>query len=194
MAPEKSPRTKTQTLSLRLDPKTRFVLEFLAKLKQQSITTIVENAIKRAGAQGQLNPLHEKSKIWRDFWDVSEGVRQMLLLAEKDFPSDYEDDELRDFIKMHIEFFSETYELSNPDRINVAILWPNIEHYLSMWHETRRNDPWQAGLAMAAALAAAKVEPPEWPREKKEPPEPKKRDFGGGGGSFGKEVDDEIPF
>jgi len=191
MAPEKPPRTKTQTLSLRLDPKTRFVLEFLAKLNGQSITTVVENAIKRAGAEGQVDPFADNSKIWRDFWDVSEGARQMLLLAEDEFPSDYGDDELRDFIQMHIEFFSETYELANPDRINLTILWPNIEHYLSMWHETRRNDPWQAGLEMAEALAAAKVDPPDWPRATKEPPEPKNTSFGG---SFDKEIDDEIPF
>ena len=107
MPSEKRQKAKTQTLSLRLDPKTRFVLEFLAKLNRQSITTVVGNAIRQAGEIGTLESFGEDSKTWRDFWDVSDGVRNMLLLAEKRFPSDYEDDELRDFIEMHIEFFSQ---------------------------------------------------------------------------------------
>lgn len=188
MARNPAPKAKTQTLSLRLDPKTRFVLEFLAKMNRQSITTVVEDAIRRAGRADKLNPFDEKSKTWSDFWDVREGVRQMQLLAEPNFPSDYEDDELRDFIKMHIEFFSETFELTNPDRINVEILWPNIELYLDSWNETKRNDPWAVGHQMAADLKAACVEPPEWPRKSKEPPKPF-ADFGGH-----KNIDDEIPF
>jgi len=187
MPADRTPRTKTQTLSLRLDPKTRFVLEFLAKLNRHSITTIVEDAIKRQGARTKLDPFDEESKTWRDFWDISEGVRQILMLAEKEIPSDYEDDELREFIKWHIEFFSETNELSNPDRINVEILWPSIEQYLTTWNETRRTDPWAAGKAMANAIASAGVEPPKWPRDKKEPPAPKVPDII-------RDMDDEIPF
>jgi hypothetical protein len=109
----------------------------------------------------------------------------MLLLADSDFPSDYEDDELRDFIKTHIEFFSETFELSNPDRINVEVLWPNIDRYLEKWNETKRNDPWAVGHLMAADLKAANVPPPEWPRKQKEPPKPPKPTV---------DLDDEIPF
>jgi hypothetical protein len=185
MPPGKAARSKTQTLSLRLDPKTRFVLEFLAKLKRQSITTVVEEAIRQAGAGGASfgNP----EPTWRDYWDVNEGVRAMLMLADTDLPSNYEDDELRDFLLSHIEFFSETNELKNPDRINVAVLWPDIEEYLDSWRENRRTNPFAAGGMMAEALSAAGVKPPEWPRKSKNPPEPKSS-------TMRAELDDEIPF
>lgn len=188
MALDRSPRTKTQTLSLRLDPKTRFVLEFLAKLNRQSITTVVEDAIRAAGADGTLPGIGKPLRTWRGFWDVSEGVRRMLLLADDDFPSDYEDDELREFIKWHIEFFSETNRLSDPDRINVEILWPRIEEFVALWLEKRRSDPWTVGFVMAEALELAEIRPPHWPRPTKQPPQPST------GAQYDKELGDEIPF
>ena len=183
MRREKEPRTKSQTLSLRLDPKTRFVLEFLAKLKGQNITTVVEDAIRRAAADHPVNPLDQEIRTWKDFWDVNDGVRTMRMLADREMPSDYEDDELRDFIAAHIEFFSETFELSNPDRINLTVLWPNIEDYVAKWRESKRTNPWAAGAMMVEALIEAEIKPPQWPRKTKHPPPPK-----------AKELNDKIPF
>jgi len=177
MTKEKTPRTKSQTLSLRLDPKTRFVLEFLSKVYHQSITTVVEGAIRRAGAAARFG--EDGAKSWATYWDISEGVRAINLLADKDIPSDFEDDELRNFIQQHIEFFSETYDLSNPDRINVEVLWPKIDDYLDAWRELKRSNPWEVGRVMASDLDSAGVEPPEWPRREKSPPRP---------------IDDDIPF
>jgi hypothetical protein len=189
MPPEKVARSKTQTLSLRLDPKTRFVLEFMSKLKRQSITTVVEEAIRQAGARLEVEPANENPRTWRDFWDVSEGVRAMLMLADPEIPSNYDDDELRDFLTGHIEFFSETNELRNPDKINVSVLWPDIEEYLEAWRANRRTNPFAAGAMMVEALRDAEVEPPQWPRKSKNPPSPKSSSS-----RMHAELDDEIPF
>jgi hypothetical protein len=43
-------RAKTETLSLRLDPKTKFMLDFLARVQGQSITTVVERAVAKVAA------------------------------------------------------------------------------------------------------------------------------------------------
>lgn len=199
MAPEKRQKAKTQTLSLRLDPKTRFVLEFMAKIRRQSITTVVEDAIRYTAKDTTVG--HESDeRTWEAYWDTSDGVRAMLILADRKIPSTFEDDELRSFLKAHIEFFSADFDLDRPDRINVDIIWPRIDEYLTMWLETKRSEPWAAGHQMAYTLQSAGIDAPEWPRAKKEPPEPKRADFGGGGdfgrsgGSFDKEIDDEIPF
>lgn len=142
----------------------------MAKLKRQSITTIVEDAIRRAGAEMVVNPMDQESRTWRDYWDVSDGVRSMRILADPEMPSDYDDDELRDFLGAHIEFFSGSNQLSDPDRINVAVLWPSIEEYVATWQDTKRTDPWAAGATMVQALERAGVEPPQWPRKSKVPP------------------------
>ncbi len=169
MAPEKAPRTKTLTLSLRLDPKTRFVLEFVAKLNRQSITTVVEEAIRKAGEQTTVGDELDREgyQTWRDFWDVSQGVRTINMLAHGRIPSSYEDDALREFVQQHIEFFSASDRIGDPDRINVHVLWPDIEQYLEQWRETRQGQPFHVGNIMANALKKAGVEPPAWPRGKK---------------------------
>jgi hypothetical protein len=111
----------------------------------------------------------------------------MKMLADNRIPSTYEDDERRTFIQQHIEFFSETNEINEPDRINVEILWPKLDDYLATWRDTKHTDPYKTGRDMAADLDAAGISPPEWPREGKSPP-PSKRH------SFSRELDDEVPF
>jgi len=187
MVVEKSNRAKTLTLSLRLDPKTRFMLEFMAKLKRQSITTIVEEAIRRAGSDTQVETFDKESKTWRDYWDISDGIRAINMLADSDLPSSFEDDEIRAFVRWHIEFFSDTNKLEDPDRINVEVLWPNIESYVQIWQDTKRSDPWAAGKKMADDLTSANLRSPNWPRSEKSPPKPIKS-------SFARDLDDEVPF
>jgi hypothetical protein len=62
--------TKTQTLSLRLDPKTKFTLEFVARIKGQTLTTIVERAIRESCDQVTIGRDfgNEKSFNWQSFW------------------------------------------------------------------------------------------------------------------------------
>ena len=187
MVIEKSNRAKTLTLSLRLDPKTRFMLEFMAKLKRQSITTIVEDAIRRAGSDTQVETFGKESKTWQDFWDTSDGIRAINMLADFNLPSSFEDDEIRAFVRWHIEFFSDTNRLEDPDRTNVEVIWPNIGNYVQLWQETKRTNPWAAGQKMFDDLTSANLRPPNWPRAEKSPPKPTKT-------SFSRDLDDEVPF
>lgn len=183
-----SARAKSQNLSLRLDEKTRFVLEFVARVRRQSITTVVEEAIRIVGAKTEVGGVHEnEGHTWLDYWDVSEGVRTMLMLADRDVPSNYEDDEKRDFIERHIEFFSDKNSLKRPTKMNVDVLWPHMDRFMERWRDLKHSDPNQVGREMADVLEHAGIEPPQWPRATKEPPAPVSS-----GGSF--ELDDDIPF
>ena len=71
MAVERTRGGKTQSLSLRLDPKTKFTLDFMARIRGQSITTVVERAIKEAaknvgvGVEQLEGP--NQLRIWSDF-------------------------------------------------------------------------------------------------------------------------------
>jgi hypothetical protein len=154
--------TKTQTLSLRLDPKTKFTLEFVARIKGQTLTTIVERAIRESCDQVMIG---DSAHInWQSFWDPEEGIRTLKLLANRDYPSTYDEDELREFTKTHWEFFFISERAQTPRRAFVEILWPKIADYRRVWHEQRDSDYWAAGQAMASDLSAAKVKAPDWPR------------------------------
>jgi hypothetical protein len=178
MALKKDRGTKTQTLSLRLDPKTKFTLEFVARIKGQTLTTIVERAIREScdrvviGGRGDI----DEKLNWRNFWDPEEGVRALRLVACDYYPSTYDEDDLREFTKAHWEFFYTSEEAKAPHRAYVEILWPKIEDYRRIWREKRDSDYWVAGNAMVTDLSAAKMRPPTWPRPEKQP------------------YDDEIPF
>lgn len=178
---------KTETLSLRLDPKTKFILEFASRINGQTITTIVERAIRAScdtihiGAQTDFGqPLS-----WKDFWDPHEGVRTLRLFGA-DYPSTYDEDELRDFVQAHSAFFYTRDETGNPNNSLVHILWPKIEEYRRIWRDKREKDYWAAGHAMAADLKAANVRPPTWPPQVKDLPKatPHRSD----------DMDEEIPF
>src|ERR1700730_6798082 len=82
---------KTQTLSLRLDPKTKFTLEFVARINGQTITTVVERAIRESCDRVKIRGVDggDFSDLcnWQGFWDPEEGVRTLRLLASPDYPS-----------------------------------------------------------------------------------------------------------
>src|SRR5665811_112359 len=140
---------KTETLSLRMDPKTKFILEFVARINGQTLTTVVERAIRsscdavRIGA----SPGHAGAN-WRHFWHPEVGVRTLNLLADYTFPSTYDEDELRRFTAEHWEFFYTDSTAQQPQTSYVQILWPKIEEYQHTWIKHRESDYWVAGKAM----------------------------------------------
>ncbi|HEY5744774.1 MAG TPA: hypothetical protein VIU12_01750, partial [Chryseolinea sp.] len=159
---EKKDRSrKTETLTVRLDPKTKFSLDFVARVKGQSLTTVVERAIRESCDQVRVGDYNDN---WQDFWDAEDGVRVLKLLACTEYPSSYDEDELKAFVTAHWEFFYEPASGNTPSRTYVEILWPKVEEFRRVWYETRESDYWAAGIAMAAQLKSAKVKPPEWPR------------------------------
>ncbi len=189
MAPERSTRAKTQTLSLRLDPKTRFVLEFVSRIRGQSITTVVERAIKDASSEVSAGEVwHEQGSqfqpaTWQNFWDPDEGVRALNLLASESYPTTFEEDELRAFTLVHHEFFYTSENGHTPQKASTNVLWPKIDKYLELWRETKSTDYWACGKLMVEDLAAAGLSPPHWPTS-----------FGSPSRDFSKDLDDEVPF
>ena len=178
-------RAKTETLSLRLDPKTKFMLDFMARVEGQSITTVVERAVHKVADRVGVGAFDSEEKTWASFWDASEGVRTLNLLADPHYPTNFEEDELLSFAKTHWPFFYTSDRANSTRRPYVDILWPKIDHYLGLWREMRQSNYWAAGEAMRADLEAARVAAPNWPINSN-PKAPKV--------SFSSDLDDEIPF
>ena len=164
---EKDRGIKTKTLSLRLDPKTKFSLEFVARIKGQTITTVVERAIlescNRVTIHGPAGFKVDDPCNWQLFWDAEEGIRTLLLLSSPEYPTNFDEDDLLEFISAHSIFFASDDEFIYLRRAFVHVLWPKIKSYRLIWKEQRDTDYWAAGRAMAVDLKAAKLTPPEWP-------------------------------
>lgn len=180
------PRAKTENLSLRLDPKTKFMIDFMARLRSQSVTSVVEQSIREAASNISIEEYSDRGRTeskWTDFWDPSEGVRFLKLLSVNGYPSTFEEDELRQFTLDHWQFFYTSRTNHTPRRGYVDIIWPNITDFISMWKKTKSSDYWAAGKAMCDALKGAGVKPPTWPlNESNKAP------------SIADELDDDLPF
>ena len=165
MEERKKRKKRTESLSIRLDPKTKFILDFVARVRGQSITTVVERAVKDAAdtvttGDGSIG---SNGRNWIEFWDVNEGVRTLKLLSDPHYPKTYDEDELRHFTLANWPFFYTDSKGHKPKKIYVTVLWPKVEKYHDFWRETKSDDYWAAGEAMKADLVSARVEPPEWP-------------------------------
>jgi hypothetical protein len=140
-------------------------LEFVARINGQTLTTVVERAIRASCDQVTIGSDFNNEKYnWQSFWDPDEGCRTLKLLACKHYPSSYDEDDLRRFTEAHWEFFYTSSSAATTRRVFVQILWSKIEEYRRIWHDQRETDYWAAGKTMAADLTSAKVKAPSWPR------------------------------
>lgn len=181
------PRAKTENLSLRLDPKTKFMLDFMARLRGQSITAVVEQSIREAAAKTGIDGYdgnNEFSYRWSKYWDPSDGVRTLNLISEPEYPTTYEEDELRQFTLDHWPFFYFDNKGTRPRRASVDTLWSSMPEFLSIWMQTKATSRWSASMKMIERLRAAGMKAPTpWPpKELANAP------------SIADELDDDIPF
>lgn len=161
--------SKSETLTIRLDPKTRFMLEFVSRLRGQTITTVVERAIAEAANRATLEPEYnyrgnpDEPRTWRDFWSVSDGERALKIAAEPELHPTYEEEKRLAFAKAHWPFFYMNPATTQLRSAYVEILWPRIDEFIANHEETKHRDFFLTGKYMAEALVAAKIQPPEWP-------------------------------
>lgn len=178
---------KSETLTIRLDPKTRFILEYVSRLKGQTITTVVERAIVKAADEETVTDYSSGiPDTWRAFWDVSDGVRALQLAARREFFPTYEEERRLAFCKEHWAFFWANRERSRFLNHYVDVLWPRIDEFVQMHEDMKASDYFAAAKAMQEALRNAKLKAPEWPIQEKKLEPPKK--------AYQKPDDDEIPF
>jgi hypothetical protein len=175
---------KTEVLSMRIDAKTRFQIEVLARIRGQRVSTVVERAIQEAA----------DSVGWRKYWDADEGVRWLKMASSQEEYNITEDAEKLAFTRAHWPFFYFGKQGSPGVRRGyISILWPKIDEFIDIWHRTKVNSYWFAGKEMQNAILAAGVAAPDWP-----PRPPEKVASRGGGPSWeapkGGDLDDEIPF
>lgn len=128
------PLNQNERISLRVDEKLKFALEFACDVTGHSQKKLVQNALDKAMKEARL----PNGKNWLDYWDPDPGVRKLKLLYAPDYPSTAEDDLLRVFIDEHKPFF---FFDEKPRRDYLAIFWPRIDKYVTMWRENRMNEP-----------------------------------------------------
>jgi len=146
-------------LTLRLSPRTRFILEFMARVRGQTITTVIERALQEA-AEDVMDEKGNQYR-WQDYWDIRESVRALRIINSDLFPTP-EEEQLAAFTNEFWPFF---YTAKNKSVIvtdNADTLWPRIEEYMAIWGKTSNDSSSAAAKAMEDTLRAAGLPAPNW--------------------------------
>lgn len=168
---------KSESLTIRLDPKMRFALEFVARIKGQTITKVIERAVIEAADRANIDDDNGYDKLnWHSYWDVNEGVRTIHLAQDSRTHPSFEEEEMLDFIKFHWRYFSYDRLLRSLDREKIEVLWPHMSEIMDLWRETKSTQRNSASWLMNNILADAGIKQ----KEKSESPEDS--------------IGDEIPF
>lgn len=195
MAKDTKRLQKTEVLSMRLDPRVRFIIDLLARIRGQSISTVVERALLEVADKTEIGrDENGYAKRWRDYWDLSEGIRTLKIASDNDtFPS-FEDEEKAAFAKAHSIFFYKDNNCTQYKDWAIDIIWPRIEEFMEIWDNTKATDYFAAGKAMREAISKAGVKAPDWPPQSPPSKQPASKPSGGRSSSIADELDDDIPF
>lgn len=115
---------KTETLTLRLDPKIKYTIELIARIKRQSITSVIESAIE-ASAFDLDTPvvIDGKRETWSlsnvvsEFWSTDNVAKFINMCAFMPELLNYDEQRIWETIKATPKFWDE-----------------NIESYLTPYH------------------------------------------------------------
>lgn len=145
---------KTETLTLRLEPKLKFLIEMVSRLKRQSITGVVESAVEDLAFgldvtfhdHGATEPLSMASAL-ANIWSTDESERFLNFCYHLPHLMTYEDQRIWETIKASPVFF-ETKKtkasalrtidsLDQLDRRVVSQSWQSLLQHVDMNKDNR---------------------------------------------------------
>jgi len=140
---KKPPRriTRPIPISMKVDEKFDFALEFAAKRAGKTKTQMIEESVLAA----------VKDTGWEAFWHPSKGVRELMWLRFG--PRSGSDDLLWDFISEHESIFFKDLAPRVPV---IDVLWSDINMYMDVWNKTK-GTPDRERAAKLMNQAVAKV-------------------------------------
>jgi len=152
---------KSESLTIRLDPKMRFALEFVARLNGQTITKVIERAVTDAADRTKVDDGGNSydAPNWRAYWDVSDGIRAINLAKDENTHPTFEEEEMLDFIRQHWQFFSHDNELRALKRDSIEVLWPMMPSFIEWWRDHKSSDRFYVARMMNHTLAEAGLDP-----------------------------------
>ena len=115
---------KTETLTLRLDPKIKFTIELMARIRRQSVTSVIEAAVEAFSVDLDTPVVIEgKREVWSlshvvsEFWSTDDVARFINMCAFMPELLTYEEQRIWETIKATPQFWDE-----------------NIESYMTPYH------------------------------------------------------------
>jgi len=150
---------KTETLTVRISPQTKFLIEFLGRLLGQSLTTVVERALAEAAQRATFMAKNGTQRHWSDFWYDSEAARELQMAGEPNLHSPYSHRKRREFAEQLWPFFFKDKNCVDVNEAYATVLYPVIDEFKYIYEEKHSLE--DAGRAMAKYLQDAGLDPPD---------------------------------
>lgn len=133
-------KTTTMSVSLRLDPKTKFAADLLAKEQKRSLTAVFEWAISQALARESTQTGESFEKIANDAWSTDDAVRFANVATLLPSALSYDEMRLWETIKRSPCFWVDSEGAYSLENLNEALLSSNWEN---VWahSEVNKNSP-----------------------------------------------------
>jgi hypothetical protein len=153
---------KTESLTIRMDPKTRFMMDCIARIRGQTITTVIERSVAAAAAQETMT-YRGKAITWQHLWDLSDGIRSLMMAEVPELFPTYQEEKRLKFAAEHAVFFYRKGQRDLFKDWNIDVIWPRIDEFVEMHEKLQITDYFATGKEMCAALREANIDPPQWP-------------------------------
>lgn len=148
-------RVKTDSLTLRVDPRFRFALEMIGRTTGATMTSILERSI-----VAQATSLRIGGFDWPSLWHPEEAVRALRVAAIPEAMPSHEEQRLLHFCKVWWPFFYRDRAGSDFHEPRLLCLWENIDQLCDLFEETRSADFFAVSRRMVELLTTAGIEPP----------------------------------
>lgn len=154
---------KTETLTLRLDPKVKLMIELISRIRRQSITGVVEAAIEEIAfdldapvvSAGEPWPMSLLSAV-SEIWSTDESERFIHLCTHLPSLITYEEQRIWETIKASKVFLTDGIEenaqfwdvpgVGYIDKHSVRIWWPDLLAHVEENKESRTIVPFEPPL------------------------------------------------
>jgi hypothetical protein len=117
-------QAKTESITIRIAPKTKYGLDLLARRQHRTLTSVIEWIVNRSFEHGALADV---AAVLEQTWSPYESDRVMRLA--KRFPQylSYEEELLFKFIESRPEFWLARPQEGEPKHMALAVLSPEIQ-------------------------------------------------------------------
>lgn len=148
-------RVKTESITLRIDPRFRFALELLGRKTGATMTSLIERSIVQQATVLRIGGLD-----WSELWHPEESVRSLRVAAIPDLMPTHEEERRASFCRLWHPFFYRSLKDEEIHEPRLVCLWPSIEELLSHFEDTRSKDFFSVGRKMRAMLQKAGLDAP----------------------------------
>ena len=149
-------RTKTDSLTLRIDPRFRFALEVLSRMRGQKLTAVVERTVLAQAAM-----LRSEGVDWPSLWHPVEAVRMLRLARTPELHPTFEEESRAAFCQTWWPFFYLDRQATSEHEARLSCLWPAVDDFVQLFEQTRSTDFFSVARRMTEALTSAGLKGPE---------------------------------